>query len=51
MAKTLDTLLSKLSPEARMRAQARADQMLSELPPHEPRKARKLSQQTVRRPK
>ena len=47
MAKNIDTLLKKLPKDALKRAQARADQMVAEMPLNELRKARALTQQNL----
>jgi transcriptional regulator with XRE-family HTH domain len=47
MAKNIDTLLKKLPKDALKRAQARADQMIAEMPLNELRKARALTQQNL----
>lgn len=47
MAKKFSTLRQKMSSEARLKAQTKAAAMLHEMPLHELRKARGLSQQTL----
>lgn len=47
MAKKFSELRAKMSPEARGRAEARATEMLKEMPLHELRRARGLSQETL----
>jgi len=47
MTKNIDTLLKKLPEDVLKRARARADQMIAEMPLHELRKARALTQQNL----
>lgn len=47
MAKKFGILVEKMSPAARQRAEVRARAMMSEMPLHELRRARGLSQETL----
>ncbi|MDT4875036.1 Helix-turn-helix domain protein [compost metagenome] len=47
MAKKFDELRAKMSPEARERVEARAQEMLAEMPLNELRQARGLSQKAL----
>src|SRR5690606_25137474 len=47
MAKKFDALREKMSPEARARVEARAQEMLAEMPLNELRQARGLSQKML----
>ena len=47
MAKKFSALRAKMSPEAQARIKARADQMMREMPLHELRRARGLSQESL----
>lgn len=47
MAKKFETLRSRMKPEAQARAQARAQALLAEMPLHELRQARGLSQKML----
>jgi len=47
MAKKFSDLRAKMSPEAQVRIKARADQMAMEMPLHELRRARGLSQESL----
>lgn len=47
MAKRFDKLRSRMTKEHRRRSKARADTMLTEMPLHELRRARKLSQEAL----
>jgi hypothetical protein len=47
MAKPFKILREKMSPEAQERAHKKAQQMISEMPLHELRRARELSQQNI----
>ncbi|MDR1709224.1 MAG: helix-turn-helix domain-containing protein [Candidatus Accumulibacter sp.] len=47
MAKNFETLLAKMPPESRARAEAKAQRMLAEMPLNELRQARGLSQKML----